>query len=314
MNRPRVAQRPDGYEQVPGTCSGRAGARAVHPRWRRKHDPHPPPIPRRPCHCRHNSSGFRALLARALRKYRQQGVASPLCCRQVAAGTSPVGDAPPKPKPTPPCAGKLSGSLGRRQPGSGAARPTEAGTFLLESWGEPSTAQQTRMRGKRGDGGESESERGPGCVHHRRHLLAASIDEARLECIDPDEVDRAQVLPIKIKPGCVAPKVQLLTGDRHLSRAVDHPSRLGVTCRFAPPGGIADCGTQKTSDDECGIADRDHTVVLVPPVPRSSPGRTLARADSKSTVATLKSRCRGDQRATGQAACQEIRDDIARVP
>lgn len=104
---------------------------------------------------------------------------------------------------------------------------------VLETWGEPSTAQQTRMRGKRGDGGDSEGEGRPWCVHHRRHLLAASIDEARLERSHAHEIDRAQGLPIKVKSTRAARKVQLLTGDRHLSLAVDHPSRQGVTRRLA---------------------------------------------------------------------------------
>ncbi|MFI9580974.1 hypothetical protein ACIHCQ_03875 [Streptomyces sp. NPDC052236] len=234
--------------------------------------------------------------------------------RQVAAGMSPVGGAPPEPKPTPTRTGKRGGSLGRRKCGGGAARPTEAGTFLLESWGEPSTTQQTRMRGKRGDGGDSKGEGRPWCVHHRRHLLAASIDKARLERSNADEVDRAQGLPIKVKSARAARKVQLLTGDRHLSRAVDHPSWLGVTCRLAPPGGVAYCGTHKTPDDECGIADGDHTVVLVLPVAWGSPGRTLTGADSKGTVVMLQSRCRGDQRTASQTACKEMRDDLARVP
>ncbi|MFE2639633.1 hypothetical protein ACFXKX_23080 [Streptomyces scopuliridis] len=170
------------------------------------------------------------------------------------------------------------------------------------------------MRRKRGDGGDSEGEGRPWRVHHRRHLLAASIDEARLERSHAHEVDRAQGLPIKVKSARAARKVQLLTGDRHHSRAVDHPSRLGVTRRLAPPGGVADRGTHKAPDDECGIADGDHTVVLVPPVAEGSPGRTLTRADSEGTVVTLQSRCSGDQRTASQTACKEIRDDLARVP
>ncbi|MEV7425548.1 hypothetical protein [Streptomyces sp. NPDC091212] len=151
-------------------------------------------------------------------------------------------------------------------------------------------------------------------MHHRRHLLVAGTDEACLERSNADEVDRAQGLPLKVKSARAVRKVQLLTGDRHLSRAVDHPSRLGVTRRLAPPGGIADRGTRKTSDDECGITDGDHTVVLVPPVARGSPGRTPTGADSKGTVVTLQSRCRGNQRTASQTACKEIRDDLARVP
>lgn len=224
------------------------------------------------------------------------------------------GDAPPEPKPTPTRAGKLSGSLGRRECGGGAARPTEVGAFLLEPWGEPSTAQQTRMRGKRGDGGDSEGEGRPWCVHHRVHLLAASIDEARLERSHAHEVDRAQGLPIKVKSARAARKVQFLTGDRHLSRAVDHPSRLGITRCLAAPGGVANRGTQKTPDDECGIADGDHAVVLVPPVAWGSPGRTPTGADSKGTVAALQSRRRSDPRTASQTASKEIRDDLARVP
>ncbi|MFH9733799.1 hypothetical protein [Streptomyces sp. NPDC017260] len=167
------------------------------------------------------------------------------------------------------------------------------------------------MRGKRGDGGDSEGEGRPWCVHHRRHLLAASIDEARLERSNAHEVNRAEGLPIKVKPDRAARKVQLLTGDRHLSRAIDHPSRLGVMRRLAPPGRVADSGTHKTPDDECGIADGNHIVVLVAPVAQGSPGRTLTGTDSKGTVATLQSRCRGDQWTASQTACKEIRDDLA---
>jgi hypothetical protein len=167
------------------------------------------------------------------------------------------------------------------------------------------------MRGKRGDGGDSEGKGRPWCVHHRRHLLAASIDEARLERSNAHEVNRAEGLPIKVKPDSATRKVQLLTGDRHLSRAVDHPSRLGVTRRLAPPGRVADGGTDKTPDDECGIADGNHIVVLVAPVAQGSPGRTLTGADSKSTVTMLQSRCRGDQRTASQAAGKEIHDDLA---
>lgn len=170
------------------------------------------------------------------------------------------------------------------------------------------------MRGKRGDGGDSEGKGRPWCVHHRVHLLAASVDEARLERSHAHEIDRAQGLPIKVKPARAARKVQLLAGDRHLPRAVDHPSWLGVSCRLAPPGGVADCGTQKTPDDECRIADSYHTVALVPPVTWGSPGRTLTGADSQGTVAALQSRCRGEQRTTSQTTCKEIRNDLARVP
>ncbi|MEU2429036.1 hypothetical protein ABZ611_05855 [Streptomyces sp. NPDC007861] len=167
------------------------------------------------------------------------------------------------------------------------------------------------MRGKRSDGGDSEGEGRPWCVHHRRHLLAASTDEARLERSNAHEVNRAEGLPIKVKPDRAASKVQLLTGDRHLSRAIDHPSRLGVTRCLAPPGRVADSGTHKTPDDECGIADGNHIVVLVAPVAEASPGRALTRADSKGAVVTPQSRCRGDQRTASQTACKEIRDDLA---
>ncbi|MFD4261887.1 hypothetical protein ACFWR9_30765 [Streptomyces sp. NPDC058534] len=105
--------------------------------------------------------------------------------------------------------------------------------------------------------------------------------------------------------------MQLLPGDRHLSRTIDQPSRLGVSRCLAPPGGVADSGTHKAPDDEGRRADSNYVAVLVAPITGGSPGRALTGTDSKGKVPAFQARRRGDQRAASKTTCQEIRDDLA---